>query len=114
MDQPTPDVTEADVQRVLRRDFEPADAVQVESLLRAADPGLSPRVALAVLKLSAGSVDAVRVHLEAARRDWRDVVAQAEYPTYMRTVPGDGSLGSTRRDEIIQADWEQYNGWLNR
>jgi hypothetical protein len=114
VEQPTPDVTGADVERVLRRDFEPGDAARVDALFRDINPPVSPRVALAVLKLSNGSIQAARANLEAAHRDWRDVIAYAEYPAYMQTGSGVGSLSSAQRDDIIQADWEQYTRWLNR
>jgi len=114
VEQPTPDVTEADVERILRRDFPAKDVTRVESLLRELGPRMSARVVLAVLKLSNGSIQAVRENVEAARLDWRDIIAEAEYPTYLRRVPGAGRLSPQQRDQIIQADWEQYARWLKR
>jgi hypothetical protein len=72
--------------RIVRRDFAPGEAPQVEPLLRERDPALPPRVALAVLKLASGVLEAVRANLEAASRDWRDVIAYAEYPSYLSKV----------------------------
>ncbi len=112
--QRTPSVTESDVDRVVRRDFEPKDAAEVELLLRELGGGMSPRVKLAVLKLSGGLLDSVHHNLDAARRDWRDVIAHAEYPNYMRRVSAPGAVRSDQRSEIIRADREQYDAWLNR
>lgn len=114
MEQPIPDVTEADVDRVLRRDFAAQDAAQVKSWLRVLRPPLAPRVALAVLKLADGSLEGVRLHLELARRDWRDVIVGAEYPVYMERVSRGGDRDKDRLREIIQADWKQYSAWLQR
>lgn len=114
MEQRVPDVSEADVVRVVQRDFGPDDAARVESLLREFDPAMSPRVMLAVLKLSEGCLESVRRNLETARRDWRDVIAYAEYPAYMQRVSGPGSVSDAQRDQIVRADWEQYQAWLER
>ena len=112
MEQRVPDVSEADVERVVRRDFPSSEAETVEELLRQADPAISPRVALAVLKLANGSLEAFHLHLRAASKDWRDVIASAEYPTYVSKVPGAGSLSESHRNQILEADWEQYTRWL--
>jgi hypothetical protein len=114
LEQPAPDVTHDDVVRILRRDFAPGEIRRAEALLRDSDPALSPRVALAILKLSDGDLDAVRGNIEAASRDWRDVIAYAEYPAYMSKVPGTGALRSDQRNQIIRSDWEQYRSWLDR
>ena len=114
MEQPTPDVTQDDVVRILRRDFAPGEIPQAEALLRDSDPALSPRVALAILKLSDGDLDAVRGNVETASRDWRDVIAYAEYPAYMSTVPGTDPLSIDQRNQVIRSDWEQYRSWLDR
>jgi hypothetical protein len=114
MRQRTPRVTESDVDRVARRDFEPKDAAEVELLLRERGGGMSTRVKLAVLKLSEGLLDSVHQNLDAARREWRDVIAHAEYPNYMQRVSGPSAVSSDQRSEIIRADWEQYDAWLNR
>ena len=113
MDQPVPKVSQPDVDRVIARDFEPAVRGQLEALL--ADPALnlSPRVVLAVLKLSDGDIAAAEANLETARMDWRDVIAYAEYPAYMKATSGSARPDPDRRSELIQADWEQYECWLN-
>jgi hypothetical protein len=114
VDQPTPDVTQDDVVRILRRDFAPSEVPQVEALLHELDPALSPRVALAVLKLSDGVLEAFRGNLDTARQDSRDVIAYAEYPAYMSKVPGNDALSSDQRNQIVRSDWEQYQAWLDQ
>ena len=88
--QPTPDVTGADVERVVRRDF-PADRVATV-LAMLEEYGVekwqreSHRVRLAVLKLAAGSLKRLRQELECAKHDYREVLGPAEYPGYTRRM----------------------------
>src|SRR5262249_52152388 len=85
VEQPLPRVTRADVERIIRREFLPAQYDTVLALL--AEYGREAhRVHLALLKLSAGDVDALQSNLEAAKRDYRDVLAWAEYPAYIKDV----------------------------
>jgi hypothetical protein len=69
-------------------------------------------VQLAVLKLANGSLEKLRSNLESAKRDYRDILAYAEYPEYLkkglriRELPADEEL------RIIDNDWRQYEAWL--
>ena len=116
MDQPTPTVTRADVERVVRRDFPPDDYDSVMTIL--AEYGAERwhrelhRVQLAVLKLAAGSLDALRPEIETAKRDYRDVLAYAEYPAYMKKSFRISQLPAEEQRKIIDEDWRQYETWL--
>ena len=114
MDQPVPDVSQSDVARIVGRDFAAEVRERVGELLDRTEEPLSPRVALAVLKLSDGDVEALAANVEVARADWRDVIAYAEYPEYMRSVGFASSVSDQRKREIIESDWQQYQSWLNR
>jgi hypothetical protein len=116
--QPTPKVTAADVDRVVERDYPPDQHAEVLATLqrygkedwhREAD-----RVRLAALKLAAGSLDQLRLHIDIAAIDYRDVLAAAEYPAYMKREPHVDNLPQTERAEIIEDDWKQYQRWLGR
>jgi len=116
--QPTPSVTDADVNRVVRRDF---DAARVDDVLKMLhEYGAEDwhrehaRVRLALLKLSAGSEDRLRTNVQAASTDYRDVLCSAEYPSYIEQVPTNGSMGAAEEQRIVDADWEQYREWLAR
>jgi hypothetical protein len=116
--QPTPTVTDADVERIVRRDFDDARVEDVLALLGEygseswhREPA---RVRLAVLKLAEGREDRLRSHMETANCDYRDVLAPAEYPSYIRKVPGMDSVPEEAEQRIIDADWEQYQEWLTR
>ncbi len=82
--QPTPTVTSADVERVVRRDFLPDRVPAVLAILN--EYGTERwhhepyRVRLAALKIAAGSLEELRVQIKIAKTDYRDVLASAEYP----------------------------------
>jgi hypothetical protein len=118
MTQPTPDVTAADVERVVRRDF-PAEVV--EEVFAVLDQYGSEdwhpeidRVRLAALKLAVGSVEHLRRHIEIAKSDYRDALSAAEYPGYSKRWFHIDELTADERQSIIDADWKQYQDWLTR
>jgi len=116
--QPTPTVTRADVERVVRRDF-PVDRVpEVFAVLDEygketwqPDPN---RVRLAALKLAEGSIERLRYQIEGAMCDYRDVLAPAEYPEYSKLMFRIRNLPQDEQRRIIDADWKQYQDWLTR
>lgn len=112
--QPVPTVTAADIARLVRRDFPPELHDKVNSRL-AAYQSVSvgkERVLAAILKLAAGNIDDIEKYVRAASADFRDVLAWAEYPRYMREVPPGGKGSGT--EAIIMSDWEQYRVWFDR
>jgi hypothetical protein len=115
VDQPVPSVTAADVARVIRRDFPAEKRAAVKDLLNQykerCGPVPPPRVHLAVLKLSAGSVQKVAKYVQDAVVDYRDVLAWAEYPRYFAR----GGFDSDEEEQqVIDDDWAEYRGWLER
>lgn len=72
------------------------------------------RVHLAVLKLATGRLDALRREIDKAKADYRDVLAYAEYPAYMKTMFCVSPLPATEQQKIIDGDWKQYQSWLNK
>lgn len=115
--QPTPNVTQADVERVVRRDFPPERVAEVLAMLEEYGPveyREPERVRLAVLKLAAGNLERLRYELEGAKCDYRDVLGPAEYPGYRKKVSPRAKLSSQEEQRIIDADWKQYQDWLRR
>ncbi len=55
----------------------------------------------------------VRREIKVAKRDYRDMVAYAEYPEYMQSVSPSNSLSPKQVQAIIDGDWLHYNRWLN-
>jgi hypothetical protein len=116
--QPVPRVTEADVERVVRRDFPSGDHGGVLDVLH--QYGTEPwqreesRVRLAALKLADGDAEQLRRHIEVAKRDYRDVLAAAEYPGYMRDIPPAEDVPAEEKQRVIDRDRAQYEAWLRR
>lgn len=115
MDQPTPKVTRADVVRVVRREFPTAAFPEILGVLDSYNwPGSDygrARVQLAALKLAGGSRERLQAEIENAKRDYRDTLAGAEFPHYMRLRFDPGEEAERR---AIEADWEQYQEWFTK
>jgi hypothetical protein len=113
--QPTPDVTAADVERIVRRDYPPSQQDNALAMLREyGDEGSqrgAARVQLAVLKLANKNLKQLRYWIEQAKLDYRDVLCPAEYPKYGRWGGVDTASEEERR-KVIDSDWAQYERWL--
>ena len=74
------------------------------------------RIQLAVLKLSEGSDEQLQQNIAAATRDYRDVIAYAEYPKNMAANHlNHFDLTDEEASElkaIRKSDREQYQTWL--
>lgn len=71
------------------------------------------RVQLAILKLSEGQRDRLNKLVAMAKRDYRDVLAYAEYPEEMRTgFVGMSQLSPEEAEAVRQRDRKQYLEWL--
>ena len=118
MTQPAPSVTHADVVRVLRREFADADVSAAETIVmeygRESHEREPARVRLAVLKLAAGNLAALRRHIGDAKVDFRDVLSAAEYPRATRIWSRMDGLSPDERQATYDADWKQYAEWLQR
>ena len=68
------------------------------------------RVQLAILKLSGADIERLRANVRAAKGDYRDVLAWAEYPGQMRA--NSWRLPESEREQLRQADLAQYAAWL--
>ena len=107
--QPVPAVTEADLARVLEREFPGAATAKAGAVLAAygseswhREP---TRVQLAILKLAQGDLTRLEEFTKVASTDYRDVLAWAEYPAYF-------DAPQQERDAAIERDWGQYVRWL--
>ncbi len=100
--QPIPHVKPEDVERIVRRDYPITQFDTVIGML--AEYGTeawhreSVLVQAAVLKLANGSLDALPRHLDAAKKDYRDVLVVAEVPEYWRAKTRGRKLGGEERD----------------
>ena len=117
MDQPIPKVCDADVERVVKRDFSPEEVSAVFSVLE--EYGKKdwhrkvPRVRLAILNLARGSREELRKAVAMADNDYRDVLSYAEYPNYFSKInPKEND--EAKRKRVIDADWQEYRAWLEK
>lgn len=75
----------------------------------------APRVQLAILKLSNGDLNLLRHHLDAAKRDYRDVILPAENPEFLRVGIADWiALSEDEKERITDSDVHQYLEWIHR
>ena len=73
------------------------------------------RVQLAILKLSEGQRDKLTELVRMAKRDYRDVLAYAEYPEEMKAGFVEmGKLSPQEARAIRERDRKQYLKWLGR
>lgn len=97
----------------IRQVFPTADPLDIQRQLDAYDGPERLRVQLAIVKLSdEDKRDSPTHYVEAARADYRDVLAWAEFPQQVR--PDWFSLSVTERAKVTKADRQQYARWLAR
>jgi hypothetical protein len=116
--QPVPQVTAADIERIVRRDFPEAQVGDALAILAEYGTEIwhpeSARVRLAALKLADGSLEKLRRVMDQAKQDYRDVLAPAEYPKYTQHRFHARRLRARDRQEIYTDDWQQYERWLKK
>jgi hypothetical protein len=114
--QPSLEVTANDVERVVRRDFSTEDYAAVMAIL--AEYGTEawhrfrPDVQLAALKLADGSMDRLRIGIEIARRDFRDVLFPAKFPGAKKAFGYLLALSTEEQRRIRDRDRQQFEEWL--
>jgi hypothetical protein len=118
---PLPEATQADLERIVRRDFPAEQFLEVIAVLEEFDNQWESnrvRVRLAALKLADANLETLRKQVGFANQDFRDVLVLAEYPGYrkatssVRNMPK--KLSKQDRQQIVDADWRQYQAWLQR
>ncbi|XDD45326.1 hypothetical protein AB3N60_11420 [Leptospira sp. WS39.C2] len=67
------------------------------------------RILLSIVKCSNGNIDKIKQLVTMANKDYRDVLAWAEYPNKMKQ----GFTNNKKvNSEIEKKDKEQFNNWL--
>jgi hypothetical protein len=101
--QPTPSVTEADVERIVRRDYPANVAGEILELIATVSVREKPRVMVACLKIANGDLDRLRANLSDASGYYRELLGEAEYPlatkrwSRIQSLPEDEERSSRRR-----------------
>ena len=112
--QPTPTVTDEDVDRVLCRDY-PADCLdEIRARIAAVEVREKPRAILACLKIADGNVARLRGALTTVDGYYREIMGEAEYPLATKRWSRIESLPDHEVQAIYDQDWRQYRRWLTR
>lgn len=114
-----PQLTRLDVEARARMEFPGAELADVLAVLyqygREPHEGEVHRVHMALLKLSHGRMDLLVSAVKLANRDYRDVLAAAEYPAEMALRPLAADRSNAKEiSQARRADREQYREWLGR
>jgi hypothetical protein len=112
MERPVPKVTQADIERIVRRDFLADQFDQVMQMLGRyqGDDGDVFRIRADVLKLANRRIELVTVFVDRAILKTGDVINPAEYPAQLKLI----RTTSDGLRRAIDEDWRQYEEWLNR
>lgn len=116
MEQMIPNINDADIKRIVRRDFPQLEFIDVENILASYKPESEKgrnRVYASILKLSEGNIDLLKKYVEKANNDYRDIIAVSEYPNYSEHA-FENNLPDRKRKQLINDDWMQYQAWLNK
>jgi hypothetical protein len=113
MKQFIPQVSDLDVERVIKRDLPIKEQEEIRKIVRQIEVREKPRVILACLKNSAGDIRKLKIDLAEASGYYREIIGEAEYPNYMKKAFRIDELSNDERKEIIEKDKNQYLSWLH-
>ena len=114
MPQYHPDVTDADVERIVKRDYPPALHAAIFEMIRGVEVREKPRVMLACLKNGKGDFEKVKGELTNASGWYRESILEAEYPNYTKKMFRIERMPAEEQESVFEADKAQYLKWLSR
>jgi hypothetical protein len=114
MEQPTAEVSEDDVERILRRDHPEADLPELRALIRTVEVREKWCVVAACLKNAAGSTTRLRTELKDASGYWREILSEAENPLASKRRNAMDELSDADRRAVHDRDRRQYDEWFRR
>ena len=113
MEQFTPTVSDADVERVIRRDLPVETHEEIWAIIKQIEVREKPRVILACLKNGGGDIQKLKHNLAWAT-DYREIIGEAEYPNWTKKMFHIEKLSEAEQNKIIEKDKDQYLAWLYR
>ena len=116
MQQKIPTVSDADIKRIVRRDFSEVEFAEIENILgvyKSESNKGKNRIYASILKLSEGKIDLLKMYVDKANDDYRDIIALSEYPRYSEHAFED-DLPEKLKKHLIDDDWIQYQTWFKR
>ena len=108
------EVSDSDIERILRRDYPEADLPELRALIRDVNVREKPRVIAACLKIAGGSTQRLRKELVDVPGYYREILSGAEYPMATKNWSSIDRLSDSERQRIYDKDWEQYQLWFAR
>lgn len=114
MAQYVPEVTEADIERIVRRDYPPEMHRTIHDMIGGVEAWEKPRVVMACLKNGNGDFEKLKGELANASGWWREIISEAEYPNYTKKMFRMDRLSAEEQQRIIEKDKKQYLEWLQR
>jgi hypothetical protein len=114
MRQYIPNVSDADIERIVQRDYPPELHGVIHQLIGGIEVGEKARVIMACLKNANGNFEKLRGDLANASGWWREIISEAEYPNYTAKMFRIDRLSTQERERIIEEDKSQYLAWLQR
>jgi hypothetical protein len=116
MEQKTPEISNSDIKRIIKRDFSQSEFVETENILQLykseSESGRN-RVFASILKLSNGDLELLKKFVEKAKYDFRDIISLSEYPSYTEHAFGN-DLSEQKKKQLIEDDWSQYKYWFDK
>jgi len=64
------------------------------------------------LKLANRDFDRIDYYINVCNNDFRDVVVQAEYPSF--TGVAFGEIAKWKKRQLYFSDWKEYSNWLRK
>ena len=107
-------LSEADIERIVKRDFSADAHGAIHDLISGVAVREKARVILACLKNAAGSFEKLKGELANAEGWWREIISEAEYPHYTKKMFRIERLPEDEKQRIIEKDKNQYLAWLQR
>ena len=115
MKQPTASVSKEDIERIILRDYGGKADTAWRYLNKYTVGNEKLRVFAALLKISDGNITRLNKNVLLANIDYRDVLAEAEYPMYTKKVGFDSKkFSKSELEKIIKSDFEQYKEWFQK
>jgi hypothetical protein len=112
--QPTPKISSKTLEKIIERDYGNCVSEIKEKLKSVRSDTLKGqnRISAAILKLANGDIDKIDNYIEIYKKDFRDVLAGAEYPLCFSFSFGEKNKQELRA--IYLSDWKNYLKWLKK
>jgi hypothetical protein len=112
--EPAAKISDKTLERLMRREFgsRAGEVNQKFQQVYSDTPRGKNRFSAAILKLANRDLDRVDYYISACNNDFRDVVAQAEYPRFTRVAFDE--IAKCKKRQFYLSDWKEYLNWLRK